>query len=643
MLGAIRTAASNWLGRAVLIVVMSLLVVSFAIWGIGDIFRGGVSRNVAVVGKENISADQFRTSFNEELRRVQQRARRAITTEDARAFGLDREILNRLIDESVMNQKATRLGLALDQQAIVKAVTEAEMFRVAGQFDRGRFAEILQQNGLNEAQFFRQQGDLMLRQQLAVGLVGGYRWPESFGRAVHQYREEARDLELILVPADKAAEPAAPTDEQLQAFHNERKSEFRTIETRKATVLTVTPTQFASSVTVSEADARAFYERALAQGRFGTPERRRAWRILFDTEAEAKAAAEKLAGGMTIEALLAEKKLTPVDVDLGMQTRAQITDRAVADAIFGLAENAISAPVKDPFGFVLLRLAGVEPARATPFEEVRNQITGEARLDAVSRDPAVRQQIDAAHRKVEDQRIAGKSLAEAAQIAGLVPAVIEKLDRQGGDGAGNRLSIAGGMDTVNAIFASDIGLDNEPLHPRDGSYIWFEVNAVDLARDKAFDEVKDEVRARYIDNEKSKAIADLATGLVKKLDEGATMAQIAGEVGAGLQIVGGVKRSTRDGALGQNGVDRAFADRLGKAVTAIAPDGVGRLIIRPTQASLLPYDPAADEQQGGIARQVAQGMSEDIVAQYVAGMRKEIGVSINQVLLNQALGQQPGR
>lgn len=638
MLGAIRTAASNWLGRAVLIVVMGLLIVSFAIWGIGDIFRGGVARNVATVGKENITSDQFRNVFNEELRRIQQRVRRPVTTEDARAFGLDREVLNRMIDESVMNQKAERLGLGLDQATIVKSVMEAEMFRVAGQFDRQRFADVLQQNGLTEAQFFAQQGQLMLRQQLGVALVGGFRGPETLGRAVHQYREEARDLEVIIIPAEKAAEPPAPDDAKLKAFHTERKSEFRTVETRKVTVLATSSAQFAANLTIGDAEIRAFYERQLAAGRFGTPEKRRAYRILFDTEADAKAAAEKLAGGMTIEALLAEKKLTAVDVDLGLKSRAEITDRAVADAVFALPENGVSAPVKDAFGFVLLRLVAVEAARATPFEEVRNQIAGEARMDAIARDPTIKGQLDGLYRKIEDQRIAGKSLAEAAQAAGLTPVVIEKLDRQGQDGAGGRVSIAGGTETVTAIFASDIGLDNEPLQQRDGGFVWFEVNAVEPAREKSFDEVKDEVRARFIANEKSRTLAEQATALVKRLDEGATMQAIAGELGLSVQVFAGVKRATREDVLGQNGVDRAFAGNLGKAVTAVATDGVGRMLIRPTQASLLPYDPAADE-RSGLTRQIAQGISEDIVAQYVAGMRKEIGVSINQTLLNQALGQ----
>lgn len=638
MLNAIRTAAANWLGRLVLVVVMGLLIVSFAIWGIGDIFRGNISRNVATVGDAVISADAYRAAFNEELRRIQQRVRRPVTTEDARAFGLDRQVLNRMIDESAMNQAASKLGLAIDQAAIVKAVTEADVFRRNGQFDRGAFSEILQQNGLSEPQFFRQQGELMLRQQLANGLVGGFAWPETFGKALHQYENEARDLEVIAIPAEKAGEIEAPDDQTLRSFHAERKGEFRTVETRKATILATSPTQFAGDVVLSEADLKAYYDRVVAAGRFGTPEKRKVDRVLFDTEADAKAAAERLAGGLSWEALLTERKLSAADVDLGLKTRSQIADKALGDAIFALAPNAISAPVKDVFGYVLLRLVAVEPAKVTPFSEVRAQIEGEARLDAISRNPAVRAKLEGVYRQVEDQRIAGKSLAEAAKVAGLVPVVIESLDKQGQDGAGKPLSIAGGMETVNAIFASDIGLDNEPIQQKDGGYVWLEVNGIEPAREKTFDEVKDDVRTRYVADQRSKTLGELATKLVADIAGGKSMQAVAAELGVPVQTFSAIKRNSREPVLGQNGVTRAFAGTLGTAVSALAPDGVGRLLIRPVSASLLPFD-AASAEAGGWPRQIGQAMAEDLIAQYVAALRKGQGASVNQAILNQALGQ----
>ncbi len=638
MLTAIRTAYSKWLGRLVLTVIMGVLIVSFAIWGIGDIFRGGINRTVATVGSTKISADEFRTGFNNELRRIQQQVRRPVTTEDARAFGLDRELLNRMIDEAALNQKAKSLGLAADQPTILRSITEAPEFKVGGIFDRARLSEALQQSGLSEQAFIRQQGDLVLRFQLLAGLVGGLAGSDSLGKAIHQYRNEERNLDVIVVPADKVPAPAEPDEAALKAFHEERKSEFRTIETRKVTVIQISPTDYATGLSVSEDDLRAFYAGALAAGRFGTPERRQAQRVLFDTEAEAKAAAEKLAGGMSFEALLAERKLTEKDVDLGLKAARDITDPALRAAIFATEEGKLAAPIKDAFGFVLVRVLKVEAGKTTPFEAVRGQIEGEARADKLQRDPTIRARLDEAFKKLEDQRIAGKSLAEAAGVAGVNAVVIASLDRQGGDGAGGRVTLPGGPEALNAIFASDIGLDNEPLQSRDGGHVWFEVNGIEPARDKAFDEVRDQVKARFLADRKDKALAEFLTGLVRRIDEGASLAAVAAELGLPVQRIAGIKRNSRDAVLGQAGVERAFAGPVGKPVSAAAGDGTSRALIVPVATSLLPHDPAEDD-KSGISRQIAQNMAEDIMAQYTAAVRKELGVSTNQAILNQALGQ----
>lgn len=638
MLNAIRTASSKWLGRLVLTVIMGVLIVSFAIWGIGDIFRGGVNRTVASVGSTKISADEFRASFNTELRRLQQRVRRVVTTEEARAFGLDRSILNRSLDEAALNQKAQALGMAADQAAILRSITENPDFRTGGLFDRNRMMDALSQSGLSEQAFVQKQGEFLLRLQMYNGLVAAMPASESLGRAVHQYREEQRNLDVISVPVDKVPAAAEPDDAALKAFYDERKAEFRTVETRKLTVLRVSPADFAAGLQLTEADLRAYYDSQLASGRFGSPEKRQIQRLLFDTEAEAKAAAEKIAAGGTFEALLAEKKLTEKDVDFGLKAAGEIADPGVRAAVFATPEGKITAPLADPFGFVILRVTKVEPARVTPFEAVKGQIEADARADKLQRDPTIRGKLEDAHKKIEDQRIAGKSLGEAAAAAGLAPVVINAVDRQGNDGAGGRVNVPGGSDVLNAAFASDIGLDNEPVQQRDGGYVWFEINGIEPARDKSLDEVKADVRTRLMADRRDRALAEFVSTLLKKMEGGATLATIAQETGLPVQRVAGLKRSARDPLLGQTGVERAFAGPVGRPQAAPAGDGASRLIIVPVESSLLPYDPAQDD-RSGIAQQISQGMSEDMIAQYIAAIRKELGVSINEALLVQALGQ----
>ncbi|MCZ8374392.1 MAG: SurA N-terminal domain-containing protein [Beijerinckiaceae bacterium] len=638
MLTAIRSASSKWLGRLVLTVIMGFLIVSFAIWGIGDIFRGGVNRTVAKVGSSTISADEFRAAYNTELQRIQRQVRRVVTSEEARAFGLDRGLLNRQIDELALTEQARKLGLAVDQLTVMRSITEAPEFKTGGIFDRARLADALSQAGLSEQAFVQRQTDLLLRQQIFNGLAGGMAGTQALGKAVHQFRNEERNLDVILVPVDKVPAAAEPDEAALKAFFEERKAEFRTVETRKVSIIQVQPADFAASLVITEADLRAYYDRQVLAGRFGSPERRQAQRVLFDSEDEAKAAAAKLAGGLTFEALLAERKLTEADVDLGLKTSAELTDAALRDAVFKTAEGQISAPVKDPFGFVLVRVLKVEPARVTPFEAVRGQIEGDARMDKLQSDPTIKAQVDGLFRKIEDQRIAGKSLAEAAQAASARLVTLAALDRQGNDGNGNRVMVPGGTETINAVFASDIGLDNEPLQGRDGGYTWYEVNAVEPARDKTFDEVKDQVRTRLLADRRDKALAEFMTGLVKRVEDGVTLSAISQELGLPVQRFAAIRRNAREATLGAAGVERAFAGPVGKPVSALAGDGTSRALIVPVDATLLAHDPAQDV-ASGLDRQISTGMAEDLMAQYIAALRKSVGVSINQTVLNQALGQ----
>src|SRR5690348_265912 len=120
MLRGLHKASSTWLGKALMAAVMGFLVVSFAIWGIGDIFRGFGRNAVASVGGTEISVEQFRTYFNDNLQRLGRQARRPITPDEARARGLDRQLLAQLIAETTVDEQAKKLRLAVDDAEVAK-------------------------------------------------------------------------------------------------------------------------------------------------------------------------------------------------------------------------------------------------------------------------------------------------------------------------------------------------------------------------------------------------------------------------------------------------------------------------------------------------------------------------------------------
>src|SRR3954451_19717133 len=109
MLRGIRKASSNWLGKAIMGAVMGVLIISFGIWGIADIFKGFGRSTVATIGATEISVNEFRQLYTDRLQQIGRRFGRPLTMEQARAFGLDRQLLQQAIAEAALDEQARRL------------------------------------------------------------------------------------------------------------------------------------------------------------------------------------------------------------------------------------------------------------------------------------------------------------------------------------------------------------------------------------------------------------------------------------------------------------------------------------------------------------------------------------------------------
>src|SRR5262252_8012347 len=148
MLRGMRKASSNWLGRIVMAVVLGAIAVSFAIWGINDIFRGFGRSTLAKVGRTEIGVEQFRQLYNDRLQQIGRQFGKPLTPEQARAFGLDRNILQQAIAEAALDEAARQLGLGQSDRAVIDSISQDPNFAGAnGKFDPLRFAETIRQFG----------------------------------------------------------------------------------------------------------------------------------------------------------------------------------------------------------------------------------------------------------------------------------------------------------------------------------------------------------------------------------------------------------------------------------------------------------------------------------------------------------------
>ena len=166
MLRGLRKASSSALGKGIMGGVVGFLILAFGVWGIGDIFRGFGSGKLAQVGSIDISTQDYRAAYQNELQRLQRQARRGITNEEARALGLDREVLSGLVTDAALDQKARQLGLAMADEDIAKTIYSDPSFKGPnGQFDRARFNDALRNYGYSERAFINEQRQTYLRQE----------------------------------------------------------------------------------------------------------------------------------------------------------------------------------------------------------------------------------------------------------------------------------------------------------------------------------------------------------------------------------------------------------------------------------------------------------------------------------------------
>ncbi|WP_246388912.1 peptidylprolyl isomerase [Microvirga mediterraneensis] len=623
-----RKAGQTVVGKAIATIFFGALIVSFAIWGIGDIFRVTPASTVAEVGSTKITVDQVRTAYTNELQRLGRQFRTVISPEQARAFGLEQQVISNLVTEAVMAEQAKKMGLSVSDQLVAGSIMNNPAFKGAdGQFNRGQFDQALRNVGLSEPGFVQEQRSAMVRLHLAEAIAGDVNVPIAAKEALHRYGTERRAASYLLLTPAMAGDIPAPTAEQLQTFFNERRSSFRAPEYRSVSALALDAAALAKPDSVSDADARQAYEQQKAK--YGTPERRTIQQITFPSQEEAEAAAAKIKEGTTFDAIAAERNVSPQDLELGTFTKTEMLDQTVADAAFALEQNAVSAPIAGRFGPVLVRVTQIQPESVRPFEEV----AGELRQDVAQE--RAKGQIERIHDEIEDLRAGAKPLADIAKEKGLALVQVPAVDATGRDKTGNPVNLPEKDAVVKAAFASDIGVDNEPLRMAAG-YVWYDVTGIEASREKNLDEVRDQVATQWREDQVAQRLSEKANELAGRLEKGETIEAVAQSANAPVRNATDLARNTAKDDLTAEAVNRIFSVPVGK--TGHAANGTdARAVFSVTSATVPPLVTTTQAAQN-TENQLRTGFGDDLLNEYIAQVRQDLGVTINQQALRRATG-----
>jgi peptidyl-prolyl cis-trans isomerase D len=627
-LDTLRKGAARTFG----LILVGLLVVSFAVWGIADIFTGYGQQTLIRVGGTEITPQEYLRAQQEVLRAMSTQAGRSLSLQEARALGLDRRVLERLVGGAAVDNHARDLHLGISEQALLDGIMKDPAFKDGlGNFSPAVFQQALYQIGMNEQSYLASLRESNLRRQIlaTVGQVGTS--PEILVTALNNFNGETRTLRFVLVPTSVAGNIPDPTDEELRRYYDNHKSKFTQPEYRKIGVLAVTPESVKGEVQITEADLKAAYEASTEQ--LGKPERRKIQQITFPDLAAANAAHQKLQSGGDFIAIAKEQGLSEADIDLGNVSRAEMADAAIADAAFKLEVDKVSEPITGKLGnIVLLRVTAIEPGKTPTFEEAKADLEKKLLKERASG------AIFELHDKIEDQLASGTTLAEVADKLKLDYLLVEQVDREGRKPDGSPVTLPAQKELLNAVFATDTGVENDPIDAKDEGVIWYEVLGVVPEQLKPFDKVKDEVAQDWRAEEVRTKVAAYAQDLVSSLTNGKTLEDVAKELNVQVLTSDPLKRDGMTVYVLPTAVAQAFT--LPEKGYGSAPSGIdqGRIVFQVDKVT--PPEPLSAPEADRLRRQIALLISEDAIAEYFSALENRYGVYVNQQALAKLIGSE---
>lgn len=619
MLESMRNAANSWVAKLLL----GLVALSFISWGAQRrSLNFGGTPSLASVGGVEVTDQQFARAFERELDRVSRQAQRRVTKEEARLYGLDRQVLNRLVNETAIDTHAKALGLALSDETIAQQLQNEPRFKdINGKFDKGLFDRFLQDARMTERGFLALQRTDDIRGQLIGALLAGVVTPQPIVTAVHDWQQETRVVDYFAIDAAKAVTVPEADAAKLKEVYSANLEQFKAPEYRKLRILLLSVDELAKQTPVSDAEIATAFEET--KDDYATPERRRVQVIRFSTKADAQAAKAALESGKDFLALAEERGLKLNDLDNGLVSKKQIRDKKLAAAAFAIERNKLSDVVDTDLAYAILRVPEIEAGKQVTLEEVKDRIK-----EKVAQNKA-RAEMQKLRDQVDDLRNAAKSDAEIAEIMKLQVVETPATDSSNKDPEGKvAVALPDAKALVVAGFEAKAGVDRDPVDLADGGYGWVSVVSTTPVRQKAFEEVLAQVKAFHEENERRRLVSELANKLVERLNKGEAIEGVATEAGGKVEKSPAIVRTTVPQGLTDAAVKQAFTLPAGRAGSAETFDRKSRAVFR--VAEVKPAEPMTKEQSERLTAEISRQVQIDAVDAYINAVQSQLGVKINE-------------
>lgn len=501
------------LNKIIILILVTLLILSFGIWGIGDVIQGQAVDRIAKVGKTTVKRSEFEAILSSQIRRLS--SSYDMQNESLRLMA-EQRTLNNLINERLYKLESQDMGVIISDQQMKESIKNNTLYHKDGVFRKDIFKNYVRTTGLSEYDYI----EGIMKPEISEGLLNEVLYddamlPKKMIDMIMTHEGEIRIAKLLTIPKLFKKDVATPTDEELNKYYEENKFAFVAPEYRKFSMVEITFDTISDELDLSDVSLREEYNERISE--FVTDEKRTVQMMTFNDKKDADAALKKVLDGGDFMKVAIESGVSEASVNsLGTIVftdieKNQFYPEKMADTIFNMKEEAISEAQKSSRGWHFYKLLKIIPGDPKPYEKVKflirlekkNNVGGELLFNLSS--------------KVEDELAGGASLEEVAKAFNLKIKTIDNIAQDGSDKEGKMVKdIPRYKNFLGQVFEANKGDLSDIISKNDGfSYSLFRVEDIIESKERDLSEVKTKVlialkseKSASISGEFSKKISD---------------------------------------------------------------------------------------------------------------------------------------
>lgn len=628
MLSSFRTFAKSPFAAALI----AVLVISFGIFGVSDVFKGQLTNEVVVAGKRTIGPQDFKMRWDQARKGLEQQSGQPVTTELMVENRYDARLLEDLANQEAFAALLEKVGLRPSDQLIKAQIEKIPNFfdQVSGRFDKVLYQNTLQQNNLTVDKFESGLRDEIAQTHLVTAIVDGLRAPRAFSALGAIYMTETRDVGYFPVGPGAVPQVAPPTDAQLTKFMQENAARLMKPEFRVLTVVRFSPSMVGANLPVTEADIQKQFD--FRKDTLNKPEVRSVIQIPGKDAATAQTIAARLSKGEDPRAIA--KSFGVEAIAYADKPKAAIADQKVGEAAFAMVIGAVQV-VQGDLGLAVVKVMGVTPGHVATLQEVRPMLEAEARKTAAA------EKVYELSQKYDDAHAGGATLVEAAAKAGVGTITLGPLTEQGVDMQGQPVN---GLTQrlVQSAFALPQGGESEIEDEGNGESFAVRVDRIIPKALPTLDEVRPRLAQVWMAQEIAKRLRAKAEELTKRVEKGESLEAVAGSVGANVSHVVGLDRqnAAQNKDLSQESMGKIFGLKVGEAFSGEDAKAFG-IVVGKVEALRGPVPTALGRMTEATRPQLTQTLFREIGTDARKSARNTIKPKTYPNVARVALGLEP--